>query len=363
MTDEPSRDQLIAANEDAAQFYRRHLLGPDGDGPRRYLSGRGFAALLEDTAWTVGHAPAAWTALHDHLSELGYSDEAQLAAGLTSRSRRGHLIDRFRDRITFGVRDGQDELVGFTARTGPNGRDPKYLNTSKTTLFDKSQVLFGLGEASRSPAASYVLVEGPLDAIAFKLADPSGVAALALCGTALTAKHAEIIGASEYDRLVLAFDDDSAGARALETAAVALSDDRTVATAPRTGRRDPASILSSEGPQALLGSLSSARPAAEVLLELHLRRWPDRLENAEAAIACLRDAASMIARVKPPDVAALARRLSYEIKMSTSTVTTELTNAIARQAQQSRSDGLSHEPVASGQYGSYRTRSAPATQR
>lgn len=361
MTGEPSRDQLIAANEDAAQFYRRHLLGPDGDGPRRYLSGRGFAALLEDTAWTVGHAPAAWTALHDHLSELGYSDEAQLAAGLTSMSRRGHLIDRFRDRITFGIRDGQDELVGFTARTGPDGRDPKYLNTSKTTLFDKSQVLFGLGEASRSPAASYVLVEGPLDAIAFNLADPSGVAALALCGTALTAKHAEIVGSSAYDRLVLAFDDDAAGARALETAAVALCDESTVAVVSHTGH-DPARVLASEGPLALAKALSSARPAAEVLLELHLRKWPDRFENAEAAIACLREAASMVARVNPPDVAAVARRLIDETRLPTPTVTTELANAV-HQSRQTLAGGIRCERGPLARCGRFRTNVAPTAER
>lgn len=328
MTSTPAPDKLLAANEDAAEFYRRHLLGPDGDGPRHYLIRRGFAALLDDTPWTVGHAPPGWTALHDHLSQLGYSDDVQLAAGLTSISRRGTLIDRFRDRLTFGIRDRQDRLVGFTARTGPEGREPKYLNTPRADLFDKSQILFGLGEATRSPAPACVLVEGPLDAIAVHLADPTNVAPLALCGTALTAKHAEVIRSAPYERLVLVLDGDTAGTRALEKAAAALHDPRTKAVTTRAGH-DPASLLTDDGPPALSQALDSARPAADVLLEIHLAKWPDRLDNCEAAIACLRETAHMIAKIQPQDTAALAIRLSHETKLTLGTVTTELTEAVS----------------------------------
>lgn len=363
MTGHPPRDQLIAANEDAAQFYRRHLLGPDGVGPRRYLTQRGFATLLNDTPWTVGHAPATWTALHDHLSELGYSDEAQLGAGLTSISRRGQMIDRFRDRITFGIRDQQDQLVGFTARTGPVGRDPKYLNTPRTDLFDKSAELFGLGEATRSPARTYVLVEGPLDAIAVTIAEPA-TAALALCGTALTDKHALLLRSATHERLVLALDGDVAGTRALENAASVLCDDRAVAV--RRPQQDPAGILAYEGPIALSRALSSARPAAEVLLEAHLAKWPDRLDSAEAAIGCLREAATMIARIRPADVAALATRLSHETRLPTLTVSTELVDAL-NSRDSTRMSSTSHrvdrEHVALPHMDRWQTRSAPAPQR
>jgi DNA primase len=330
MTSEPSRDQLLAANEDAAEFYRRQLLGPDADGPRSYLTNRGFASLLDRTPWTVGHAPASWTALHDHLADRGYSDKTQLAAGLVFISRRGHLIDRFRDRITFGIRDQHDQLVGYTARSGPDGREPKYLNTAKTGLYDKGQVLFGLGEATRSSAATCVLVEGPLDAIAMSIASPTTVAALALCGTAVTGTHAQMIRSTPYERLVLALDGDPAGARALERATAILNDDRTRAV--HCPGHDPASVLATDGPTALSHSLSSARPAVAVLLGLTLAKWPDRLENAEAAIACLREAAAMIGRLKPADVAGLAVGLSRETSLTTLTVTNELTSALSSSA-------------------------------
>lgn len=328
-------DQLLAANEDAAVFYRRHLLGPDGDGPRRYLIQRGFKSLLGDTPWNVGHAPASWTALHDHLSELGYSDDCQQTAGLTTVSRHGRVIDRFRDRITFGIRDGRGQLVGFAARSAPESRGPRYLNTPKTALFDKSSVLFGLGETSISTATTHVLVEGPLDAIAVRIADSSTYAALALCGTALTAKHIGLIRSLHSERLILAFDGDHAGDRALEDSTALIGADR--ASAVRLDNNDPAGLLHVCGPRRLTEELARARPAVHVLLDRYLERWPDRRENAEAAVACLRETARMINRVRPTDIASLAARLGIETRLGLETVSAELASAFAPKATWSRS--------------------------
>ena len=325
-----SHDQLLAANEDAAAFYRRHLLGPDGHGPRRYLIQRGFEALLEDTPWTVGHAPASWTALHDHLCELGYSDDCQQAAGLTTLSRHGHMIDRFRDRITFGIRNSRDQLVGFTARNPPDSPGPKYLNTPKTTLFDKSSVLFGLGETSRTQATAHLLVEGPLDAIAVSIADSHTYAALALCGTALTSQHLGLIHSLNSERLILAFDGDPAGGRALEDATTLIGADQ--ASALRLENNDPAGLLHACGPGRLSQELIHARPAVHVLLDLHLAQWANRRENAEAAVACLRETARMIARLKPTNIAPLAARLCTETGLAPETVSAELAASFAPEA-------------------------------
>lgn len=338
-----TREQLLAANEDAAAFYRRHLFGPDGEGPRRYLIERGFEALLDDTPWTVGHAPAGWTTLHDHLSELGYSDECQLAAGLTTISRHANPIDRFRDRITFGIRNASGDLIGFTARNAPDRSGPKYLNTPKTDLFDKSSELFGLGEAASSSAATHVVVEGPLDAIAVYLATHGELAPLAMCGTALTGHHAYTIHALEPGELILAFDGDAPGDRALETAAATFGAETL---AIRLTRGDPASVLEAEGPQRLSREVALARPAVQVLLDLYLERWPDRLENAEASIGCLRECACMINLVSPADVASIVTRLENETKLGTETVTFEIVQALERTPRSRGLRVLNHRRLA-----------------
>ena len=139
-----------------------------------YLAGRGLAPALEQVPF--GYAPAGWTGLVDHLARLGYSDAQIEAAGMASRARTGRLVDRFRDRLILPVHDHAGELVGFVGRLGPDAVDdrysPRYLNSPATPLFNKSEVLFGLGgHAARIQAGSQpVLCEGPLDAVAVDVA-------------------------------------------------------------------------------------------------------------------------------------------------------------------------------------------------
>jgi len=163
---------------------------PKATDPARYLIDRGFEALLDEIRWTIGYAPPGWTRLRDQLTSLGYTDETLLTAGLTCLNRRGTPIDCFRDRLTFGIRDTNRQLVGFTARCSPHTplHVPKYLNTRTTSIYDKSQVLFGLGEATDPDPGPVVLTEGPLDTVAADLAciDRVRPRPLALCGTAVT---------------------------------------------------------------------------------------------------------------------------------------------------------------------------------
>lgn len=61
MTDTaPCHDRRLLA---AAAYFRTSLLSDPGTGPRGYLTDRGLAALLHDTPWAVGYAPAGWTRL------------------------------------------------------------------------------------------------------------------------------------------------------------------------------------------------------------------------------------------------------------------------------------------------------------
>jgi len=71
-----------------------------------------------------------WTALSDHLRGLGYQDEALEASGFCLRTRRGTLVDRFRDRLTLPVHDQDGQVVSFVGRKNPanDERAPKYLN-------------------------------------------------------------------------------------------------------------------------------------------------------------------------------------------------------------------------------------------
>jgi DNA primase len=84
-------------------------------------------------------------------------------------------------------------VTGFIgrARDARIAGAPKYLNTPRTCLFDKSRLLFGLYEARTALAAGArpVIVEGPFDAIAVTAAGQERFAGVGTCGTAVTAQH------------------------------------------------------------------------------------------------------------------------------------------------------------------------------
>ena len=141
--------RLRAANDAAVAFYRAQLTAHDG--PRRYLDQRGLGVLADrEWPWRVGYAPPGWNTLTRHLQAVGFTADELVTAGLSARTRDGdRLIDVFRDRIVFPIRDPAGHTVGFIGRASPASMraqpdTPKYLNTRATPLYDKDQLLFGM---------------------------------------------------------------------------------------------------------------------------------------------------------------------------------------------------------------------------
>lgn len=224
-----------------------------------------------------GYAPAGWTHLADHLRRHGITEQEMHAAGVTTPTRDGRAIDKFRDRLTFPITNERGEIVGFVARRHPQLTDrtphagPKYLNTADTPLFHKSAQLFGLNPHRIEAGATPVIVEGPTDAIAVTLASAGLYLGVAPLGTALTDDQAiqlaRIFQSTGRDPIV-ATDADAAGRAAAERdfwklAAVGL-EPRFV---PLPEGEDPASLLASQGPAALAGALHRQLVLSDSLME------------------------------------------------------------------------------------------------
>ena len=308
---------------DAHAFYTGQLAGSWAPG---YLHARGItAAAIQD--WHIGYAPAGWTALTEHLRSLGHHDDAIQAAGLATRSSRGTLIDRFRDRIMLPVHDAAGMLAGFTGRARPGaGPDtPKYLNSPQTATYKKSHLnpLFGLCQARPDLArgAIPVIVEGAFDAIAVSIADPGRHAGLAPCGTALTSQQAaQLSQAADLPRtgILVAFDSDTAGRKAAIRAHGILR--------PLTGRlqsaaldgKDPAEILQRAGPAALRVILRKHRqPLSALLIDASIERWGRRLDDTSGPLLAMRSAASLIASLLPDDTASQIRDITAGRELQT----------------------------------------------
>lgn len=263
------RATLLGVIADSHDFYRRQAAG---SWVPTYLGGRGLAAAI--TSHHLGYAPKSWTAVTDHLRNLGYTDDHIEASGMATRARTGRLIDRFRDRLTIPLHDRDGDLIGFTARSAPDAGDhagPKYLNSPATAIFRKSEVLYRLGEFRNLNNESLpVICEGPLDAVAVDLiAAQRGlpVAGIASVGTAFTEQHARQLFAATSGRpILLAFDGDSAGQGATERAWRQLTDNQPydIRVVQLPDRTDPASLASTD-PENLATLLQRARPAAAVI--------------------------------------------------------------------------------------------------
>ncbi|MFI7517333.1 toprim domain-containing protein [Micromonospora echinofusca] len=287
--------RLLAANEAAVAWFRGRLAAAEE--PRRYLTSRALGALVDrEWPWRVGYAPRTSSALTDHLRELGFTPEELVVAGLSRPTRDSpeRLIDVFRDRIVFPIRDPDGHVVAFIGRASNRSlaadpQRPKYLNTRESPLYRKNKLLFGVAEQQDRIRAGWrpVLVEGPADTIAIWLSYSRfglpGAVAVAPCGTAFGAAQAAILRSMPggRDAIVVAFDGDPAGRRAADAAFDLLrqsgAQGRLLAAEFATGA-DPADLLIRPNGRAQLRAALryQTRPLLFAVVDHHLDRLLSR---------------------------------------------------------------------------------------
>jgi DNA primase catalytic core len=330
---EHTRAVVARVNAVAARFFCDRLPGSWVPG---YLQARGFGPDIQ-RRWHAGYAPAAWDTLTRHLRVRGCPDACIEAAGLARRSRYGTLTDTFRDRAILPIRSMNGTVIGFIGRArdqaGPGV--PKYLNTRRTCLYDKSAALFGLWEVRDALAggAQPVIVEGPFDAIAVAAACRERFAGIASCGTALTAGHVDALSKAAdlaSAGVVVAFDPDQPGRRAAVRAYRLLlphTDKLTLATFP--SGHDAAQVLAEHGPATLARILSaSTQPLADLVIDQDVTRWARWLDYPEGQINALRSAARLIAAMPPSHVARQVARLSERLGLDHAMVTEAVADAL-----------------------------------
>jgi len=207
--------RLREALEAAVAWYREVLLQTkQGERAREYLAERGFSEKTLER-FTVGYAPNNWEMLTRRLQARGFTPDELIGSGLASPSNRGGVIDRFRGRVIFPIRDSSGRPMGLGGRIMPGSDGPKYLNSPAGPLFDKSHTLYAIDLARPAIRREKltVIVEGYTDVLAAHQAGFENV--VASLGTALTAGQVEL--ATRYaDAVALAYDVDLAGETATQ---------------------------------------------------------------------------------------------------------------------------------------------------
>ncbi|MDQ2622477.1 MAG: DNA primase [Actinomycetota bacterium] len=240
------RTRLTELMERAAMFYANVFReGAEAGKARSYLEGRGLGTeILEE--FGIGYAPSAWDTLLMRSQRAGYKVPELARTGLAQKGRSGGFYDRFRERITFPIRDPRGRVVGFGARAMRDDQKPKYLNSAESELFHKSEILYGIDRA-RGPmarAGRALVVEGYTDVIALHQA---GLAeAVGVMGTAITEPQLALLSAT-VDTVILALDADAAGRKAmLRAQEVAAGRKLTIRVVAMPAGVDPAELVVSE---------------------------------------------------------------------------------------------------------------------
>ena len=295
------RQRLLDAHKIAGEFFRAQLLTPAAATGRQFLAERSFDRQAAEK-FGVGFAPQGWDALLKHLTSKGFSTEELKLPGMFSEGQRG-IYDRFRGRLIWPIRDIAGDTVGFGARKlFEDDQGPKYLNTPETTLYKKSQVLYGIDLAKRSIASKrqLVVVEGYTDVMACHLAGVD--TAVATCGTAFGAEHIKVARRLLSDdgtggEVVFTFDGDAAGQKAALKAFD--EDQRFVAqtyVAVEPSGADPCELRQRKGDEAVHGLIRSRRPLFEFAIRTTLAKFD--LSTVEGRVSGLRASAPVVAAIR-----------------------------------------------------------------
>ena len=204
------RKRVYEANREAARFYYNTLVSEKGRAGLDYFRSR----MLADSTirhFGLGFADDNWSSLCEHLKAKGFKDNELVAANLAVRRRSGKgIYDRFTNRVMFPIIDLRGNVIAFGGRIMTDQK-PKYLNTSDTPVFKKSENLFSLNNAKNSGSRTLILCEGYMDVIAVNQAGFQN--AVATLGTALTNEQALLM--KRYaDEVIICYDADEAGQKA-----------------------------------------------------------------------------------------------------------------------------------------------------
>ncbi|HZC51173.1 MAG TPA: toprim domain-containing protein [Mycobacterium sp.] len=301
-----------------------------------YLHQRGIDATTLPPEWLLGYVPPGWTRLVDKLRHR-FPDQALLDAGVARLSSRGTLIDSFRNRVIFGIRDTDGAVAGFIGRdlSGHPGA-PKYLNTHQHPLFDKGSLLYGLYEGMRDGHARQpVVVEGPLDVLAIAARQHTdahaGLVPVAACGTSFTVSHARRAAAVAFAHqspVVVAMDSDPAGRAAALSAGERLrAEGLEVRLATLPDGSDPAEHLAHAGGGLDAFQADDGLPLINLQVQHAIARQGDRMQWVEGRLAALRSLTDYLATYPSSYTARQIGWLAEALALTPSSVTAELADA------------------------------------
>ncbi|MFV9875738.1 MAG: DNA primase [Rickettsiales endosymbiont of Dermacentor nuttalli] len=277
---------LYQALQLACHYFQNQLLSNSGKEAYSYLEHRNIDITFIKK-FLLGYAPSESYKLRDFLSSKGISDDIMIKAGLMFRGNNNDVYSRFRNRLIFPIADYKGRIIGFGGRALSNDILPKYLNSSETEVFKKSEVLYGINFAKEASNKSrkIIIVEGYIDCISMNMIGIEET--VASLGTAITKEH--IINLWKLSKTpVICLDGDAAGRRAMlrvtENIIPILKPGYSVNFVLLTSGKDPDELIKNYGKEAMLNSLESTITLSDFIWQEAIHELPQTIIPEQRAL-------------------------------------------------------------------------------
>ncbi|MBC2019482.1 DNA primase [Listeria booriae] len=240
--------KMIEIHQLASKLYHYLLMETEeGQEALQYLLDRGMSEQELDH-FEIGFAPAHASTVTTFLKKREVDLALAVESGLLTERDDGEVVDRFRNRIMFPIKNDRGQLVGFSGRLFNQEDGPKYLNSPETPIFNKRNILYHFSDARQEirKKEEILLLEGYMDVISSVSATFSnGVASM---GTSLTEEHVQMIR-RVTNRAIICYDGDRAGIEASFKAGTMLAEQHRleVFVLQLPNGKDPDDFIRSEG--------------------------------------------------------------------------------------------------------------------
>ncbi len=300
------KPDLYAALDWAAKEFHQCLFhDPQAEEARQYLRDRGFKRSTIEK-FQMGYHPDDWNWI-SNKARGKFSNELLFRARLLKEQNSGQgYYDDFKGRLMFPIRDMRSRVVAFGGRVLPSADGPgapKYLNSSESEVFIKSQLLYGFDAARDGirKSETAIVVEGYTDCIIPQQFGVNNV--VGTLGTALGDSHVSLLKRLAR-RVVQCYDGDEAGQKAAErTLSMFLAQEVDLRILTLPDNQDPADFLEEQGFEAFQQLVEQAPEAWEHKLTVTTKRYG--LESIDGRQRVLDEMLALLAVV--PRLAGTAR--------------------------------------------------------
>lgn len=324
------RQRILAANREAAKFFHATMMSAEGKIGLNYFLGRGLT-MQTIKHFGLGYAPDSWDALLKYMRSKGFTNQELYDANLVRKSDKGErtrYYDNFRNRAMVPIIDLRGNVIAFGGRVLDDSK-PKYINTSDTMVYKKSDGVFALNFAKNGNPSRIIVAEGYMDVIALHQAGFTN--SIACLGTALTQEQARLV--SRYaEEVILSYDSDEAGQKATKRAIEIFGKTGVkIRVLKLTGGKDPDEIIKKYGKEKFQSLIDGAANDIEYAILREREKYD--LDSIDGKTKFLTSIATILASANSIEQDAYASKLATEMGISKDAILQEVKRAFKRKIE------------------------------